>query len=378
MQSLDLNVSNNNLLTTPTSLPFPSATAMATAMDNIANNPGSTTPPDFDFNIPCRYFKSSFARSLSLNNPSHHFQCKSLDYDINNMRNYNNNNNNNNNANGIGNNFHNCRNDSVKNMDAPPLPQRMSRAGTPPTTATKPTTTQITTAAMSISGNINISINAKNEVSSSDESCCSNNNLPPALPARRPMPATNSNINNSNNNNNSSCSSNGSIGELQPQHKQQQLPLLTQLKQQQQNKNNNNNSNGIANANGIGNSYANDSDCGSGSGSGSSSGCANINSNGNNANSGGNVSSVIHGNFNKLTINHALQQQQHKEHSIDHNIRRNVWPKDNVEQCIPNDRYNHKIVANSLALVEASNNSVAAAAALAGAFPVVATAAAAT
>lgn len=41
---------------------FPAAVANAVAADAL------TPPPDFDFQMPCRYFKSSFARSLSLNN----------------------------------------------------------------------------------------------------------------------------------------------------------------------------------------------------------------------------------------------------------------------------------------------------------------------
>ncbi|XP_013101168.2 homeobox protein 5 [Stomoxys calcitrans] len=66
-------------------------------MDSLdLTSPMNASPPDFDFNLPCRFFKSSFARSLSLNSSSGgggNNQCKSLDYDIHSSDNSNNNNN---------------------------------------------------------------------------------------------------------------------------------------------------------------------------------------------------------------------------------------------------------------------------------------------
>lgn len=46
---------------------FPSAAVNAGAAV-AADALSAPLPPDFDFQMPCRYFKSSFARSLSLNN----------------------------------------------------------------------------------------------------------------------------------------------------------------------------------------------------------------------------------------------------------------------------------------------------------------------
>ncbi|XP_055913623.1 serine-rich adhesin for platelets [Eupeodes corollae] len=66
------NNNNNIKLSQPTSIGHPNqGKTPATAPD--------LSPPDFDFNLPCRYFKSSFARSLSLNSGASN-QSKSMDY----------------------------------------------------------------------------------------------------------------------------------------------------------------------------------------------------------------------------------------------------------------------------------------------------------
>ncbi|XP_030385370.1 homeobox protein 5 [Scaptodrosophila lebanonensis] len=58
-----------NLKRAPATLPTPTSPSPSTpaSMHDAANN-NNGSPPDFDFQMPCRYFKSSFARSLSLNN----------------------------------------------------------------------------------------------------------------------------------------------------------------------------------------------------------------------------------------------------------------------------------------------------------------------
>lgn len=72
---------HTNMPSQTTSSPTPIGGPLGQEMSSPAIAPDSS-PPDFDFNLPCRYFKSSFARSLSLNSGASASvnQSKSMDY----------------------------------------------------------------------------------------------------------------------------------------------------------------------------------------------------------------------------------------------------------------------------------------------------------
>ncbi|XP_067646355.1 probable serine/threonine-protein kinase cdc7 [Eurosta solidaginis] len=144
----------------------------------------SPSPPDFDFNLPCRYFKSSFARSLSMHNggagmndDANEMQCKSLDFDIGPYRKISTFNSNNNSNIDI-------QNIDTKSLECPPLPQRRL-----PSTATTNTKNE---AAISMSKHNNTNANnnknmAYYESDLSDESIEEDVEKPPAIPARCPI-----------------------------------------------------------------------------------------------------------------------------------------------------------------------------------------------
>ncbi|XP_065361498.1 rho GTPase-activating protein gacU isoform X2 [Calliphora vicina] len=168
-------------------------------------SPSNASPPDFDFNLPCRFFKSSFARSLSLTNASSNSNntCKSLDYDM-----HSNNGNSNNNKLSC------LKRDKTTAVAAvPPLPQRrLSQAG---------------------------SFYQQNEATSTSEQkqVADEQEKPPALPARRPLSLHNLTL--PQNLSVSECHMNAE------QKLQQQQNVLTQLRQQaykQATNNSNNNS----------------------------------------------------------------------------------------------------------------------------------------
>ena len=188
---------------------------MEATVDTGSLDPCNASPPDFDFDLPCRFFKSSFARSLSLNNASS--QCKSLDYD---MRSNNINNNNNNNGN---NNYNKSSFFKRETKVVPPIPQR--RASQAGSFYPQPAT---------------VNEANKNEIASCNEA----EDQPPALPARRPLSLHNAtqlghNLSVKNhsymNNTNDQC-------QLNAEQKSNDA-LLTQLRPQQYTTNNSNNSN---------------------------------------------------------------------------------------------------------------------------------------
>lgn len=132
----------------------------------------SASPPDFDFNLPCRYFKSSFARSLSMYNGggggggggANDMQCKSLDFDIGQYRKISAFNGNNNNG-----------NIECNSLECPPLPQRRQVA---------------TTAAGKNEANNNYSNSSGNayvESDASSDETAEEDTKPPAIPARCPI-----------------------------------------------------------------------------------------------------------------------------------------------------------------------------------------------
>ena len=193
---------------------------MEAAVDTGSLDLCSASPPDFDFDLPCRFFKSSFARSLSLNNANS--QCKSLDYD---MRSNNNNNNNNN----VNNNYNRTSFLKRETKVVPPIPQR--RASQAGTFYSQPTT---------------VNEANKNEIRLYNEA----EDQPPALPARRPLSLHNPtqlghnlSVKNHNctNNTNDQCQLNA---EQKPKD-----ALLTQLLPQQYTTNNSNNSSSNSNNN---------------------------------------------------------------------------------------------------------------------------------
>lgn len=157
-------------------------------------SPLNASPPEFDFNLPCNFFQSSFARSLSLNNTYNSNQCKSLDYDIR--------------SNNINkNNKLPCVRKDV--TAAPPLPQRrLSQAGS-----------------FYQQNEANITSEQQKQVfadTTATEIVFNEEEKPPALPARRPLSLHNFTL-----------PQNLSVNECQMNAEQKfQQNVLTQLTQQ--------------------------------------------------------------------------------------------------------------------------------------------------
>ncbi|XP_075161030.1 uncharacterized protein LOC142233848 [Haematobia irritans] len=199
-------------------------------MDSMdVTSPANASPPDFDFNLPCRFFKSSFARSLSLNSGSmagtSSNQCKSLDYDRSGSSSSNNNNKQNN---SLFKNENNSSDDMLNTIKTtggilkcdghqppPPVPQKPgASAASPNGTLTFSTSTK----------------SAKNEATNEPVDDQQNQDhmakkdgrikdKPPALPARKPTTL--------------SIHSPTSMGSIQQQQQQQKMQAsLTHLRQQ--------------------------------------------------------------------------------------------------------------------------------------------------
>lgn len=86
LQSNEVRIPKTTAITTTTNgiTLSPNNITMSSSNSKRNENTIKTSPPgalDFDFNSPCQYFKSSFARSLSMNAGSN--QTKSLDFGIN-------------------------------------------------------------------------------------------------------------------------------------------------------------------------------------------------------------------------------------------------------------------------------------------------------
>ncbi|XP_037818427.1 general transcriptional corepressor trfA-like [Lucilia sericata] len=193
------------------------------AVDTLS--PSNASPPDFDFNLPCRFFKSSFARSLSLTNASSSSngnQCKSLDYDMRSINNLN-----------SSNKKLSClpkRETTTTTAVAavPPLPQRrLSQAGS----FYQQNEATITNTGSSSDQKQVFAVAAADDDVDDEEK-------PPALPARRPLSLHNLTL-----------TQNLSVNECQmnkEQQKLQQQTVLTQLRQQAYKQaNNNSNTNSI-------------------------------------------------------------------------------------------------------------------------------------
>ncbi|KAM7355474.1 uncharacterized protein ACRADG_001509 [Cochliomyia hominivorax] len=204
---------------------------------NESLSPSNASPPDFDFNIPCRFFKSSFARSLSLTNASgsgnNNNHCKSLDYE---MRS---------NSNNSNNNKLSCLKRDVTAVAAvPPLPQkRLSQAGS------FYTQNEVTTSTANSSNNNNNNNNNIINYNTEYKQVYGDNHeedKPPALPARRPLSLHNLTL--TQNLSVNECHTNADQQQLKQKQQQHQQMVLTQLKQQaykQATNNNNSNQNSL-------------------------------------------------------------------------------------------------------------------------------------
>ncbi|CAD7002459.1 unnamed protein product [Ceratitis capitata] len=156
-------------------------------MESSPSSSASSSPPDFDFSLPCRYFKSNFARSLSMHQgagiagaacgSANDMQCKSLDFDIGQYRRisaFNDVNSNNNNCN---------------SLECPPLPERRRQVATPVTTtataaAYKNEANNSSSNSSSSSNNITVAYLKLNDVTADGQEV---DDQPPAIPARCPI-----------------------------------------------------------------------------------------------------------------------------------------------------------------------------------------------